>query len=256
MPVKKSTAAADRIEIRAPEEDGMDLVLVGTKPYICNRMSEKAKRELLLPRRKTAADRAASLKHDPLEEFRASPYRMPDEQSPALGIMASGVKKAMASAAVDVAGASKAAIERLVWVEGDLVPLWGIPQVLSAVTRSSDMQHTPDIRTRAIVPGWATMIRVSFIRPKLTRQDVGNLLAMAGRTVGLGDWRPEKSGGGYGQFRVADPGDEEFQTLMQDGGRDAQLGGLEDPDPYDRETEELLAWWDEEVRRRGHVRAV
>ena len=49
--------------------------ILGTSPIILNRMSEKVRHELLLPKgRKTAADKAGTLKHDPLSEFRSSPY--------------------------------------------------------------------------------------------------------------------------------------------------------------------------------------
>jgi len=47
--------------------------LIGRTPLIHNRLAEKARRELLLPRgRLTAADKAGNLKHDPLNEFRSS----------------------------------------------------------------------------------------------------------------------------------------------------------------------------------------
>ncbi len=47
--------------------------ILGTTPLICNRMSEKAKHDLLLGgRRKTAIEKATTLKHDPHAEYRAS----------------------------------------------------------------------------------------------------------------------------------------------------------------------------------------
>jgi len=50
--------------------------LKGKTPIIFNAMSAKAKHDLLLPKgRKTAAEKAQTLKHDPEEEYRNSVYR-------------------------------------------------------------------------------------------------------------------------------------------------------------------------------------
>lgn len=59
--------------------------ILGLTPYLHNRMAEKAKHELLLPKgRKNAAERASSLKHDPVEEFRSSPYMLVDDDAETL----------------------------------------------------------------------------------------------------------------------------------------------------------------------------
>ncbi len=59
--------------------------VLGTSPLILNRMSEKAKRTLLLPGgRKTAAEKQSTAKHDPYAEFHASGYRSPDPKAPTL----------------------------------------------------------------------------------------------------------------------------------------------------------------------------
>ena len=50
--------------------------VLGRTPLIMNRMPEKARQELLLPRRKlNSAERAGILKHNPPEEFVNSMYR-------------------------------------------------------------------------------------------------------------------------------------------------------------------------------------
>ena len=38
---------------------------------------------------------------------------------------------------------------------------------------------------------------------------------------------------------------------MEVGGRDAQVAAMKEPEAYDEDTEELLSWFDVEVRRRG-----
>lgn len=251
MPVKKSSEPVELVFDRVATES-VEVGILGTNPFIANRMSEKARQQLLLPAgRKNAAARAASLKHDPFDEFRRSPYRLSDPESPTLvGVMASAFKGAMAVAALDLPGASRAQIGRLVFVEGELVPLYGEPKLLMSVTRSADINKTPDIRTRAILPRWAAIITIRYVVPLIKQASVINLLIAAGVTAGVGDWRPEKGKGSYGQFEVTNPNDPRVQRIIQDGGRIVQERAMAEPRPYDVETEDLLDWYEGEYLRR------
>lgn len=231
----------------------IELGLVGLSPLICNRPSQKALRELLLPRGKqNQAERASSLKHDPIEEFRASAYTLLGDDSPTLiAVMSSAIKGAMSTAALDLPGTKKAQIGRLVFVHGHYTPVWGVPELFMAVVRSADINHTPDVRTRVIIPQWAAKVRVSFVVPILRESSVANLLVAGGQTAGIGDWRPEKGKGSFGQFRVCDVDDPELNDLIATGGRAAQVAAMESPRPYDEETAELFSWFEKEVEARG-----
>lgn len=234
----------------------LEFCILGRTPLIMNRMSQKVWFELLLPKgRKTTADKASTLKHDPIAEFRASPYYMPDNSSPALlAIMPTAYKRGMGTAALDMPGANRTQIGRLVYVEGELLPVFGIPKVFMAITRSADMNHTPDVRTRAILPEWACRVRVSFVKPILREQSIANLLSAAGFVAGVGDWRQEKGSGSYGAYKLVSADDPDFMRITQTQGRDAQEAAMRSPIPYNDETSEMLAWFDVEVKRRGfHV---
>ena len=252
MAVKKEKST--EIEIPAIRRDVARINILGTSPLILNRLSEKAKHELLFPRgAKNAAEKAATLKHDPLAEYRASPNRISDPAAPTLLAMpAVAFKGALRSAAVDVPGTAKAQIGRLTYVEGEWTGIYGKPQMLMTPVRSADMNRTPDIRTRAIVPHWAATISVHFMSTIIKEQSIVNLLAMAGLTIGVGDWRPEKGSGNYGQFVVGVADDDPaFKSIVEGGGRAVQEAAMEDPEFYDIETEELYSWFSAEVRRRG-----
>lgn len=250
MATKKQESGT--VSVLEVQRGTVQFAVVGTTPLILNRMSEKARHEILLPKgRKTAADKAATLKHEPLAEYRASPYLSRDNDAPTrLLLMASAFKGALRSVAVDMPGAAKAQIGRLTYVEGEYVPIYGVPQLLMSVTRSADMNKTPDIRSRAIVPRWASLLSVTFIKPILTQNAVSTLMSAAGIMRGVGDWRPEKGAGSYGQFRIAGLDDPEFVALLADG-RAKQDAALESPACYDAETEEMLAWFTAETNRRG-----
>lgn len=250
MPSKNDSVVVDIAKV---EKSTVKLYVVGTSPIILNRLSEKVKRELLLPKgKKTKADKESTAKHNPVDEYQASPYLIADEAAETyLGFLTSAFKGAMRVAALDLPGSSKAQIGRLVYVEGDLVPLYGVPKLLMSITRSADINKTPDVRTRAIVPKWAAELTISFVTPIMKLPAILNLLSAAGITSGVGDWRPEKGKGDYGQFRIANEDDPELIEIIATGGRAEQIAAMETPATYDRETEELLSWYAQEAPRRG-----
>jgi hypothetical protein len=243
---KQDVGAIDVLEVG---QETAVYYLLGRTPLICNRMSAKARQELLLPRgRKNATERATTLKHVPMEEFRASPYTLSDEAAPTyLAALSAWFKRSMATAALDLPGTNKSQIARNIFVQGERIPLYGVPQLLMAVTRSADMARTPDVRTRAIIPSWAVQLSVTFTVPLLRGQMVSRLLAAAGMTIGVGDWRQEKGSGSYGLFEIVPPDHPALVHVMKDGTRAAQLAAMEAPECYDDETSELLSWFDSEL---------
>jgi len=251
MPIKKDDTV--QIQVLQISQDSVHYRVVGNTPLIYNRMAQKAMHTLLLGgTKKTAADKAANLKHNPIEEYRSSVYRNTgDTCATRLALPSPAFKGAMGTAALDMPGAKKSEVGRLVWVDGTQVDLYGIPQLFMSVVRSADMNRTPDIRTRAIVPHWACEVTVNYAKPKLTVAVVTQLMAAAGIISGVGDFRQEKGKGNYGQFRLADFDDAEYAQIVEVGGREAQDAALLRPDPYDDETLELLDFYSAEVLRLG-----
>jgi hypothetical protein len=225
--------------------------LLSTSALIMHRFSKKAREELLLPRGEmNRAEKAEHLKHDPLAEFRESIYRNRDPNAPTLIHFPSGAfGKAMASTALDIPGATRAQMARLTNVVSTQVTLYGVPQLYMTMVRNSDMNHTPDIRTRAIFPEWACELEAEFVATLIKEGQCGNLLAAAGRIRGIGDWRPEK-GGMHGMFKIIEADDPELKRVMREGGREAQMAAYANPQYYDYETEEMMVWFKEECIRR------
>lgn len=253
MATAKKTNDTKEIEILRISQNEVEFCILGLTPVILNRMSEKARRELLLPRKKTKSERESTLKHNPYLEFRASAYRSADPKCPTLLLApCNAFKASMRNAALDIPGsASKAQIGRLAYVVGDYQPIFGIPKLFMSIVRSADINRTPDVRTRVIVPEWAARIRVRYVTPNLREQVVANLVAGAGITQGLGDWRTEKGKGDYGQFQLVDQNDPEFLRICAEQGREPQVEALRTPQCYDTESAELLTWFDEETKARG-----
>jgi hypothetical protein len=256
------------IEIIETEVGELHVSILGLRPLINYRMSAKSRGQLLYPAPpKNRAEKAATQKHDPREEFQASPYRISEsftsilqsaederrrQNAPPtlLAMPAANFKKALACAALDLPGLQKSQIGRLTWVQGDLIPVFGIPKLFMSVVRNSDMNHTPDIRTRCIIPEWCCNIVVTFVKPLMRANSILKLLTTAGLTMGMGDWRPQKGSGTYGQFKVVAPDDPDFKRIMSSGGRSEQEKAMAQMDPYDDETAELLTWFDAEMKVR------
>lgn len=250
-PVAKKTTESV-IEINAITMGRISCYLVGTAPgMLMHRFSLKARQELLFPKgRANAAEKAENLKHDPLMEFREAMYRNRNDNEPAAVHTPSGFfSKALASAALDLPGASKAQILRLVSVASPQINLFGIPRLHMEMVRSSDMARTPDVRTRPCFTEWCCKVNLSFVSSLLKQNQIVNLLAAAGEIVGIGDYRPQK-GGAYGKFRIVDANDPDYLRIQQQGGRKAQLAAIEAPDFYDADSEELFAWFQQETVRR------
>jgi hypothetical protein len=248
---KTNSKSDEQIEIAEIHANDVVTNIVGTSPMIMNRFSQKAWQELLYPsERRSRATLEQSLKHDPVAEFRGAVYRNRDPKQPALIHVPNGAfHGALAAAALDIPGAAKAKIERLTRVVDVNINLFGVPQIFCAMVRNSDMNRTPDVRTRPIYPRWACTVTIRYIRNVLTERTIVNLLAAAGVIIGIGDWRGQK-GGPYGAFRLVSDHDKEFLDIVKNGGRVAQQKALDTPIFFDEDTEELLTWFAREVERR------
>ncbi len=256
MAMSKATKTIDIPQLKLAQSR---IWLVGTSPLISHRFSSKAWRELLLPsREKNRAEKHESLKHDPLTEYRESMYRNRSTAEPTLLHYPSGAfSKALASAATDIPGSTKAAMLRLTSVLsqsklGMQVNVYGCPTLSMDMVRNSDMARTPDVRTRAILPEWACEIVVEYAATLITSQQIMHLTAAAGQIVGIGDWRPQR-GGPFGKFRCAEPDDAEYKRIVKTQGRVVQEKAYLTPTFYSEEAAELFEWFTKEVKLREKV---
>lgn len=253
--MKAKTKSQDTtIEIIEVKKGTAAFHILGTTPLILHRLSEKAKYELLYPAIKKRGGAKETLKHDPLAEYQEAPYCDPSPKAATLiQHLSAAFKAAIRNASLDIPGTSKREIGRLCWVEGERLSIFGIPRLIMSPVRSSDMNRTPDIRTRAIIANWATTIHVTFVKPQLNEVSVTHLVAAAGLTQGVGDWRTEKGAGTYGSFQIVEKNNPEYMSIIKNGGRKAQELAMKSPDFHDLESEELFRWFERSVTDRGEV---
>jgi hypothetical protein len=251
---KPNKNKANQLIIQALTIGHADINIIGKQPLIMNRMSEKARQQLLLPPGpKNSAEKrnTRTLKHDPIEEFHSSIYKSSDPSALTAIHMPSGAfASAIAHAALDTPGATKAQIQRLVRVDKLTVTIYGAPKIYMVPVKPLGLNKAPDIRTRAIFPEWAATFNLVYVSDLISANALGTLISAAGFLIGVGDHRPEKAGP-YGQFGLADSSrDPILLKIMKEGDRKAQIEAMKNPMPYNDETVKLLTWFDDNMERR------
>src|SRR6185437_8850583 len=126
-------AAEKMIQVQEINVQSLEVCVIGQTPYIYHAMAAKAKHELIFPWKKTNAERATSLKHDPVTEYRDTTYRTDGTGGTRLYIPPSQFKMAMAHAALDAPGAKKSEIGRLVCIPEAQIPMYGDPRLFMAI---------------------------------------------------------------------------------------------------------------------------
>jgi hypothetical protein len=71
--------------------------------------------------------------------------------------------------------------------------------------RVGTMTKTADIRYRAEYSDWSIKLRIEYNANTITPGQIANLLRLAGFSVGLCEWRPEKDGN-FGRFSIDEKG--------------------------------------------------
>jgi len=240
----------------------VDLCVLGHSPLLVNCFSQKAIHQITQPRGTlTKTQKKSEMKHNPREEFRSSVYRDYSTDGPTrIQGLSVWFKKGIASMALDIESAtSKAQLGRCVFVEGERVAIYGTPKVDVRMVRMADASRTPDVRFRAIIPEWACKIRIAYMMPTLTKNDILKLAAAAGMFRGVGENRPEKGSGAFGQYEFCEPTDPRYLAVMKQGRatQDAilQAETLQPEHFYDHEGHDLYEWWLGEAERREQAGA-
>lgn len=246
----KVSGISEAIEVEPLRVGSMQVWIRGITPLICNRLAAKARRELLAPKgRKSKAEKEQSLKHNPVAEYRDSMSVRAGVGPTRIVFPAPAIKGSMATAALETKGTNKTQIGRLVWVKNYSVDVYGVPELFMSVVRSADMNRTPDIRTRAILREWCMPATIQFVMPQINEKAIMQLLSNGGIIIGVGDFRQEKGKGNFGQFKVCTEAD--CKDIIKTGGLKEQDEAIKNPVCFDADTEELLGWFQEEMKNRG-----
>jgi hypothetical protein len=250
--MRKKQDGPSEIVIEQMMRGAAQIWIKGTSPLIFHAMSAKVKAEILTGGcRKNSAEKAATLRHYPREEYRESVYARIGHGPTRLIFPAVAFKCAAVAAVrhLPTSGTNMTQMKQLLWVVGDSVDVYGVPQLHLAVTRQAGLTGAPDVRSRAILPEWCCCVSLRFIMPTMNETSLVRLLDAAGQVIGIGDFRQEKGAGNYGQFQVVEKG--ECAAIIKAGGIKEQDAALAEPGYYDHETEQLMAMYDAARKRLG-----
>ena len=212
MAEKKDEPEAMLVEIDRIDAETIKVPIVGVTPLIVNRFSEKAKKQMLDAMQGAKKPKVAK---DPEAEYEASLYRFKGDEG--YGIPAVAFKKAMVGATrlfgKDV---SMVLVRQTVFVHGEpgddgqpLVRIIGEPRMREDVVTVGRGGH--DLRYRGEFREWRAVVSITYVQASFTRGSVLTLLDAAGLGVGVGEWRPERSGD-FGQFKIDETQDVEVVT--------------------------------------------
>ena len=190
------------ITLQPIQRKTMNVRIVGDSPLICHRFDEKSRRQILDKQEKKAKQAKAA--KVPEDDFNAARYIVDDEHD---GFPAAGVKKAIANAFRFADGMKKVEINGALHVQPgiELIPITCREMVMREDTVKISM-GTTDIRFRPEYRDWSMDFDVVFNGRAISPEQIVNLVNIAGFGIGIGEWRPERSGQ-FGMFHVAADGE-------------------------------------------------
>lgn len=197
-------------EIKAPNFQTVEVGIRGTAPLMTHKFSMKARNQI--EAKQTAVDKVKSARapKDYKAEFNAARYVSREGWD---GFYAGSIRNAMIRAASYGTGLSMTQTKGLVFVAAEgfdkedgtpLVRILGCKPAHDTRPGRNDNGGI-DMRNRPRYDNWHAKLRIQFDADLLSAQDVLNLLARAGVSVGIGDGRPaspNSNGVGFGTFEV------------------------------------------------------
>ena len=196
--VKKTEAVASTTQsIVVPEHNKKKLrmILVGKTPLIVHAWSEKAKLQMRTKQQKGA--KMAKEAKDPNADFLGAKYTDGKGRD---CVRAAFFKNAIVSACRFADDLKMTVIRGALFVEGDLLPLKFKECNMREDTVRVGM-GTADLRYRPEYTDWSVEVTIEYLANVLTPAQIVNLIRLAGFSVGICEWRPEKNGD-FGRFEV------------------------------------------------------
>jgi len=198
--MKAKGQSIETIEIPKMEIEVVKFRVIGITPLIVSRFSEKAK-QMMLDKQMKKAGKGREAKN-PVEQYENSLYKFADGKRtgfPAVGFKAAMVRagKQLGLVMTDLRGRFHVMAD-----EGDLVEIKGTPHMREDMVRIGN--GVADVRFRGEYDaGWEAELTIQYFKNAISKEQLAQLLSVAGFSCGIGEWRPEKSNSGsYGLFEL------------------------------------------------------
>lgn len=189
-------SASVEIQIPAPDLRAITVHLVGITPLLC---SNGAAAIAQLEEHQKGPNKKAGPKvaRDPEADYRSSFYGVSDG---VYGFPGTGIGRAIRDAGTRLGTKQGTVITAALRIRAELVPIeGGEPYMHTAYVRHGG--RTADLAYRACFPTWEMHVPAAYNAGVMSEETVVQLFTLAGFSIGIGAWRPEKNGT-FGQFRV------------------------------------------------------
>ena len=208
---KVTETKTETITIAPPNIQTLELVIIGTAPYVQHKFGRKARAKMAATHEAGSQARSKRTREprDFDDDYKEATYFTEDGRH---GIPAPGFRNGMISACRTV-GYKMTHAKLAVFVEADgydlddmtpLIFIEGKPEKHVAHVRNDN--GSCDLRIRPMWKSWRATLRIQHDADMFSAADVTNLLARVGLQGGIGEGRPDskKSAGmGWGLFRIA-----------------------------------------------------
>lgn len=209
MPVKKSEEAIELKEIKIVN---FPLRIVGDSPLIVHAWDEKAVRQMLDKQMKKAA--IGKEAKNPVADFINSLYWLcgkPEDMTEGafekavkkgakFGFPSIGLKEAAACAGYRAkVTRDKVSVYASFHIDAEYLVIEGVPNMRQDMVRLQT--GVSDVRFRGEFKEWQSSFVVKYNANITSPEIIINLINLAGFSVGLGEWRPDR-GGRNGMFHV------------------------------------------------------
>lgn len=174
------------IQLERPDIRVVEFHIVGTASLIVHKWSEKAKKEMLDKQMKKA--KTGREVRDPERDFRDSLYVLEEHK---YGFPSIAFKAAMVRAGT-YAEMKMTYLRGAFHINGEFVEIQGKPVIREDMVRVG--MGTADFRYRGEFKNWKAILQITYNAKAISVEQLSNLIMVAGFSVGVGEWRPEKDG--------------------------------------------------------------
>lgn len=187
MPVSEKT-----IEIIRPKIVRMIVMIKGVTPLLTS--NGEAAVEPLVRSQAGPKQKTPRIARDPEADFQASRYLMADGRD---GFPGRGVKRSLKDAAIRNKAGVGTEVMAAVQVDAELIPILSEDPI--CVHHYVRHRNVADLAYRAQYTCWSLHVPVAFNAGVIAQEHVLSLFELAGFSIGIGAWRPEKNGT-FGRF--------------------------------------------------------
>jgi hypothetical protein len=196
----EKAAQVDPVAVPGIDVQSFKLKVTGISRLVTRKMSDADAKAI-----STGSKNQKSTERDPKKEFEDSIYR---NEAGKAALPVAAFEMAALNACRFVDGLNERDIKGTFFVSvpsdpaADLVPLKG-PKPRMRTDRVRVGHGTPAIRYRAEFLKWSCVLQIDHDAAVISQEQIVNLFARAGFSIGVGEGRPEKKGRqGWGRFAV------------------------------------------------------